>query len=62
MILEQNLERSLAERSIAAAEWLCAEARRRDLSGPIFTRDGTAAQHAGFARDLELKVRSYFER
>jgi len=62
MILEQNLERSLAERSIAAAEWLCAEARRRDLSGPIFTRAQRLLSMPGFARDLELKVRSYFER
>ena len=62
MILEQNLERSLAERSIAAAEWLSTEARRREISGPVFTRAERLLSMPGFARDLELKVRSYFER
>ena len=62
MILERNLARSLAERSLAAAEWLCTEAHKRGLSGSVFARAERLLRMPAFARDLELRVRSYFEK
>jgi glycosyltransferase involved in cell wall biosynthesis len=61
-ILERNLERALAERSFPAAEWLCAEANHRGVSGPLFTRAERLLGMPAFARDLELRARSYFQK
>jgi hypothetical protein len=61
-IIERNLERALAERSLPAAEWLCAEAEKRGISAPMVTRARRLLGMPAFARELELRARSYFER
>ena len=61
-ILERNLERSLAERSLSAAEWLCVEAERRGIATAMVTRARRLLGMPAFARELELRARSYFEK
>ena len=60
-ILERNLERALIERSFRAADWLCREADRRGVDGPIFTRARRLLAMPELARELELRVRAFFE-
>ena len=59
-IIERNLERALFERSFPAAEWLCSEASKRGISGPGIKRARRLLAMPAFARELELRVRSYF--
>ncbi len=59
-IIERNLERALFERSLPAAEWLCAEADKRGISGASIKRARRLLAMPAFARELELRVRSYF--
>jgi hypothetical protein len=59
-IIERNLERALFERSLPAAEWLCVEADKRGIAGPSIKRARRLLAMPAFARELELRVRSYF--
>jgi len=61
-ILERNLERALAERSLRAAAWLCDEAVRRGIEGPRLNRARRLLGMPEFARELELRVRAFFEK
>lgn len=59
-IIERNLERAMAERSLPAAEWLCGEAEKRGLSTSAIERGRRLLGMPAFARELELRARSYF--
>ena len=59
-IIERNLERALFERSLPAAEWLCAEADKRGIASPVVKRARRLLAMPAFAREVELRVRSYF--
>jgi glycosyltransferase involved in cell wall biosynthesis len=59
-IIERNLERALDERSMAAAEWLCAEARGRRIESSVVTRARRLLRMPAFAREIELRARALF--
>ena len=61
-IVDRNLERSLMERSLDAAVWLCDEADRRKVSSDIVRRARRLLGMPAFARELELRVRAFISR
>lgn len=61
-ILDRNLERALAERAFAAVEWLCAEADKRGVAGPMVDRARRLLGTPSLLREVELRVRSYLSR
>jgi glycosyltransferase involved in cell wall biosynthesis len=61
-IVDRNLERSLMERSLGAAAWLCDEADRRNVSSDIVRRARRLLGMPAFARELELRVRALISR
>lgn len=61
-IIERNLQRALETRSFAAAEWICAEAARREMDSPIVSRARRILAMPAFAREAELKVRELLNR
>lgn len=61
-VLERNIDRGLFERAFTAVEWLCGEADRRGVTGPILQRARRLLGTPSLLREVELRVRSYFSR
>jgi glycosyltransferase involved in cell wall biosynthesis len=61
-IVDRNLERALAERSLCAAAWLCDEADRRKISSDMVRRARRLLGMPSFARELELRLRALISR